>query len=513
MTRGGIAIIAALVVLVGGGVAGWLFWYRPREAQAASQREVKAWEDGWLVVRRCLVGERPLTADPVDALALADMLGRETGPQLDDCNRLIGRVGRPPGGTAGSDQVEALFVEAEELIGRLARAYADRMAGDGDLDARTIALGQAIAAIDDTHDRLRAAAGMPALARENRVEITPMAEPVALALGGEPLSVGLITAVDAGVIRGARFILTGPKLEQQGVIPLVDGIAAIPGGGWTVAISNDQIVAGNPPVPVTTPGTRLIPVAAIDRGTSRFVVAVPGSPVGEDLEEAEEGAVADAAVAPLHLFTSVDGGATWTPGTVALEIPGTVNEVVEDPMTGVVDVNLEGPGQRAVVRLDPPNVETVLVPWSADPSRACRAGKATWLHDDDTLIGIGLGAPVTATPPPYARIDDCSAEVALLRTGGGEEPVYFHRCKATECTLALEGSAHAWGQAALGPDGAVHYAIGRGGLLVQWTEGRSDARYMRMPEGTSLIELITWEGKVHALLDKGGVALVALLAP
>src|SRR5438552_1220420 len=101
-----IAIIGAVVAVIGGGLALWLLWWQPKQDREKVTDQVTAWEKKWDVARACLLGPHPLAGDASDALALAELgTGSVAGKP---CTDEIGGIARDPGELL-PDEVERAF--------------------------------------------------------------------------------------------------------------------------------------------------------------------------------------------------------------------------------------------------------------------------------------------------------------------------------------------------------------------------------------------------------------------
>jgi len=521
----GLAVTAAILLLGGGAIGGWLLWWKPRQDREASRAQVTAWESKWLTARRCILGDHPLATEASDALALAELSTGSMRSNATDCTGAVRVITRPPGAEA-TDDVERAFAEVEAAIPALAKAYAFRISADPDeIDRRVVELGVAIDALDAAHDRLRATAGMAPIARDaGATPLVRLPDPVALQVVGRPVTTASARA-QAGVVAGAlygdvehAFVLTGPAAAKESTVA-IGAIAAVPDGSWMAATlparavdpkaTDGQLAAvAMPAAPtiehaaaVQVAPTRLsvAPIGALGSGDERAVLLVPDMSAG----------IAPPATTPrLSIAVSKDRGKTWAPGAPITGLTADVATSEPDRLAGVVDVivaneEAEQPTMQwlrfdGAHPLAPPTVLTVP---SFDPRGACRRGGVVWGFDETSGVVRIAGAEVMqveASGDGERRLVDCTADAAMLEQS--DVPVRYQRCTRDGCKEAFRGSTYAYGRAAMLDDGTIVYAAGRGQILALWKENVAQPTYFKLPHALTLHGLVVWDGRPYALL-------------
>jgi len=244
-------IFGAIAALLGGGLYYFLRIYQPTQEQQAAQTEVLAWEARWAEARACLLGPKPVSSRPREALAV-----RELSPDpwnRGTCSKLIGKLSRGVADDTGILKVEHAWMTVDRAAAKVATAFASHVDPFGDVPEHRgdSPLPAALEELEGAQADLRKAAGMdpPDSAAGPTL---PAAQLIPLKDGGQQVSnlEAWLLPSSGGVIgfgsthdREVEMVLVAGAAPKLLPAPS-GGVRAVTDATWGAAGLQDEVVVG-----------------------------------------------------------------------------------------------------------------------------------------------------------------------------------------------------------------------------------------------------------------------------
>lgn len=464
------AIFSVVGVLLGGGLFYFFKIHQPKQARAAAQAEVLAWEQRLDAARTCLLGPSPASPDTGEALAI-----RELTPDPWDrgtCTKLIGRLARGVAEDTGLMTVEHAWMTVDRAAAKVATAFVSHVDPSGEpIEKRgqKSPLPAALAELDAAHADLRKAAGMgpPAYAS---VPALPRAEVLPLALDGAavtelearlPPSAGGMVAFGAAKGKGEVQVVLTPGAAPRIVRTGPGSVLALPDLTWGAAGLLSEVVIGTTDAAGTFSAKTSLPtpdraVVELAVGTLASGLVAYGSSAGLTLARASgETFVADKPFPVVGVAVTADptGRAllAWTAPD------GTAIGMFFDGRTAQPPARVSFKADRGA------------------PRTACLTNDRGWVAGDDGLSSWAQSFDQTGQPASTFQAHallGCGADAALLQRQGSQE---FEVCSATCRTVELPRMRSS--RVATIAHDKVVAVVARPGVLGVWREGGAPAFY------------------------------------
>jgi hypothetical protein len=492
-------VIAAIVVLVGGGALYLFLVVLPGKTMEEAREQIVAWDAKWQAARSCLMGDKPLANDVADAMTVRELMAGTTEAAMGDCTPLVAKLRRPAGPASRVNAVEAAWPELERAAARMAEAYVSHSQAPLSVPNP---LPPTLVALEAAYAKLRAAAEMSAPSPTAGPAI-PGLTPAALVLDGDP-----VTEL-AGVSAGGAFRGMGATAKgEHDVVWTADkgltgtlaadggGLRSIPNGTWSVDVAGGAggatLTAGDKKVTIDTSEGDVSPLLAIGDGAERFVVYVVAG--------------------TMKLARSADSGATWAKDAIlaAGDVAFTAAPTGDRLQLAWTDPKASPNGLRAL-DLAPANAKGPL----PAPVALAAQDLATWCTAGSLWIvgGTAKGYEVFAGKPPGVPVDisqprpvACNDQRVILRGSAGIDIV----CSATACTPLADTGA----QRVVGLVGEhVYRADSRAQILAVWRDDEP-VTFFRIPAPRDVFGIVDIGGKPILLLsDPKAYALEQVALP
>lgn len=464
----GILIVAALVIVFGGGAFYFFGIHQPAQERKAAQDEVARWEKRWQEARTCLLGPEPGSSKLAEALAI-----RELAPdpwERKTCTQAISSLARGNAEDTGMEKVERAWIDLEKAATKVANAFVAHVDPYGERPEKR-KLDPLPGALDDleaAYAKLRKAAGLPPSAT-NKGKPLPIATVVPLTLGETQLT----SLQGPFMTSGAGFVGFGRAKDKEVQVVIAAGAPAL----------IKQVGAGvQRAMPDSSWGAHAVP-----DGVNVGKIDDTGNPVSPTKLPFEEGPSVLAVVGTYDDGVVAFGGGTklivarGKGGTFTPSAPFEVIDIAyaSDPLTGRTElVWTDGKAKVWRLALAPGQLDATPVELSASgrPVRACLDRDSLWVQmgdDYDSKVVEVTGDRVQEHDEEEAQdvIVGCTPDGALLRTND----VYKH-CMA-ECNTFTPDGPPSYAMAVL-PHGWVGFRT-RGAVLAVHRASRTD--YMAAP--------------------------------
>lgn len=158
-----------MVMVVGGGALlgllfalGYVFYWSPKLKAEAAQEEIRQWGEDWASARACLVGDRPRSSDPLEAMLARELVEPKLKSSLTRCLAKLKPLARSEGASSENMAVERAWYQHRIPVSKLAQEHAWRTARTPNKSGQKLRsnLARAIGDLDASHNALRASAGL-----------------------------------------------------------------------------------------------------------------------------------------------------------------------------------------------------------------------------------------------------------------------------------------------------------------------------------------------------------------
>lgn len=490
--------LGAALLLVAGGLGYYVKVYQPKAQREAARGEITRWEQRVAAAHTCLLGEKPASTNPGEALAV-----RELAPDPWDrasCTKLVGKLARGVAEDTGLMPIEHAWMSVDRAASKVANAFAlhvDPEPGARDRKHEDSPLPAALDELEAARADLRAAAGMEPYAGPAAAAL-PVAETTAIMAGSDR-----VASLVAWAIPSAGGIVAFGSVKGQGEVQLTiapgaapkvkklapGSVRAVPGLEWAAAGLSQQVA-----------------IAPIDEsGAFGAMTSIPvelGARVLADVGTFTNGLVAYVASNQLVVARSTGGAfAKDKPlevgrTTAALDPTGRALVAWSTPS--------EAPVLRAFVATDgaPPRIVDL---GPGVPEQSCLTRDAGWVASREAAISF---TPSGVTPH---ALDDhelvgCTADAAVLRAyGSNQYAACTAQCRTAELAKPRGTSVVTYAAGKLLLVGA------RGRVLGLWTEG-APPRFFATKEPMTPT-LATTDGKVIDVLGDAASGVVVVRLP
>lgn len=458
------AIFGVAALALGGGLYYFFRVYQPKQERGKAAVEVEAWEQRVMDAQRCLLGDKPASARPGEALAV-----RELSPDPWDrsaCTKLVGKLSRGLAEDTGLMTVEHAWMTVDRAAGKVATAFAMHVSPEEESPSKrgTSALADALDELAKARAELRAAAGMG--------EATPLGPTALPSLEIVPVKAGAdrVSLLTGWLLPSAGGTIGYGRIKNQGEVQLTfqagaapkaqklpaGALRAVPDGTWGAAGLSKEVAIGRidergaftdmTSFPVTFGAKVVIASGAFDNG-----IVVYASSNAVTIARAQQGPFA--AEKPFEV------------GRIAFAIdPGGRSLVAWTEMTGDEIV-------RGFIAADGAPVRVQGLGQGDLTTGACLTRTHGWLRGYDQLVAFDDKAATPHALPEHELLG-CSADAALL-----------HRFDSTHyavCSDACRGvdfpGTRASAVAAVAGGKVVAFAA-RGHVLGVYAEGKPAVFY------------------------------------
>lgn len=492
-----VAIFGAVLVLAGGGLGYYIKVVQPRAQRGAAQEEITRWEQRVAAAHTCLLGEKPASAKPGEALAV-----HELSPDPWDratCTKLVGKLARGVAEDSGLMPVEHAWMSVDRAASKVANAFAlhvDAEPESRDRRREESPLPAALDELETARAELRTAAGMEPYVGAATAAL-PAAELIPITAGTDRVS-----SLTAWLVPSAGGTVAFGSVKNQGEVQLTlvpgappkvsklppGSLRAVPALTWGAAGLQSQVAIG----PID------------DVGAFGAMTSIPvelGARVLANVGTAGSGLVAYAASNQLVIARSA-GAAFVTDKPIEV---GRLTAALDPAGRALVawSTIADEPVMRGFVASDGAAPKIVEL-GAGSPDQSCLTRTAGWIATPEQAIAFDATG---AHPHDLAEHEllGCTAEAAIFHQHGSTHyALCTDQCRGVDLAMPRPFAV------ATAAGGKVLAIGSRGHVIGVWTEGAAP-RFFAIPEALSPI-LAATNGKVIDLLGEtaSGAALVRI---
>ncbi len=237
-----------VVAVVGAGCAigllfalGYLLYWLPKQKADEAKQEIEQWSTAWAEARSCLIGSKPDSSDPAQALTARELRSSNLQSSLAGCMNKLKPLRRGEGFTTEDEAIESAWHKIEIPVSKLAQAQAwiGAKEPNNPPDILRANLASAILEVDAANLQLRKAGGLKAaadnellLAKASSYKVLAGPEGKKTAISNLAVEPGAITYLATAEDSQWRAKLTEEAVAFEHLSPLALHAIEAPWGLW-----------------------------------------------------------------------------------------------------------------------------------------------------------------------------------------------------------------------------------------------------------------------------------------